>query len=267
MKANTTELVKFLKLQRRLRESKRGTVGLLELLWKATAQQAPRGDIGRFSNEDIAALVDWDGDADLLVTSLVETGWLDVSKEHRLIVHDWKDHAPVFVRGNLERSKKTFCVPDPPCGPYIDPSENPEGRGSDPEGQPSEASSLSSSLSTSLSTDLSSSLSTVLPSQAKPSLVKPSVYVPAKPANTHRQKRFVKPTPEEVDAYCREKGYEPVGERFCNFYESKGWRVGKSPMQNWKSAVSGTWANSSRGKPATQEQKFLTVEDIFGSMT
>ncbi|TXH55778.1 MAG: hypothetical protein E6Q97_08015, partial [Desulfurellales bacterium] len=90
MKTNTTDLVKFKKLQRRLGESTRGVIGILELLWKATAQQAPRGDIGRFDNEDIAILCDWDGDPDKLVESLVDCGWLDRCETHRLVVHDWR---------------------------------------------------------------------------------------------------------------------------------------------------------------------------------
>lgn len=38
MKVGTTELLKFQRLQRRLKESIRGTVGLLELLWQRVAQ-------------------------------------------------------------------------------------------------------------------------------------------------------------------------------------------------------------------------------------
>lgn len=50
--------------------------------------------------------------------------------------------------------------------------------------------------------------------------------------------RFVPPTIEEVKSYVEEKGYLSVdAERFVNFYESKGWYVGKNKMKNWKSAV------------------------------
>nr|WP_325254549.1 hypothetical protein [uncultured Oscillibacter sp.] len=45
---------------------------------------------------------------------------------------------------------------------------------------------------------------------------------------------------EEVAAYCEERknGIDP--EEFVAFYASKGWRVGRSPMKSWKSAVV-TW--------------------------
>lgn len=58
---------------------------------------------------------------------------------------------------------------------------------------------------------------------------------PAKSA----KRRFAKPTVEEVAAYAAEKGYRGFdAERFWNFYESKGWMVGKNKMTNWRSAVS-----------------------------
>ena len=49
---------------------------------------------------------------------------------------------------------------------------------------------------------------------------------------------FVKPTFEECMAYAQEKGYQWDVERFFNFYESNGWRVGRNPMKNWKAAMS-----------------------------
>ena len=58
--------------------------------------------------------------------------------------------------------------------------------------------------------------------------------------------RFVKPTLEEIIAYCTERKNSVDPQAFYNFYESKGWVVGKSPMKNWKAAVQ-TWER--REKP------------------
>lgn len=59
-----------------------------------------------------------------------------------------------------------------------------------------------------------------------------------------KRKRFKPPTPQEADAYaaewCRETGYDPSGfsgGKFTDFYASKGWMVGKSPMRDWKAAA------------------------------
>lgn len=60
-----------------------------------------------------------------------------------------------------------------------------------------------------------------------------------------KEKRFAPPTVEDVNAYCREKGYSVDAERFVDFYESKGWMVGKNRMKDWKAAVR-NWNRSQR---------------------
>lgn len=68
-----------------------------------------------------------------------------------------------------------------------------------------------------------------------------------------RSTRFVPPTVDEIAAYAAEKDYKRVdADRFWNFYQSKGWKVGKSPMKDWKAAVS-NWEHNSdnRGSPST----------------
>lgn len=53
-------------------------------------------------------------------------------------------------------------------------------------------------------------------------------------------KAFVKPTVEEVAAYCKERNNGIDAEAFVAHYESNGWLVGKNPMKNWHMAVI-TW--------------------------
>lgn len=52
--------------------------------------------------------------------------------------------------------------------------------------------------------------------------------------------RFVRPTVEEVEAYCRGRGNSISAQGFINYYESQGWKVGKTPMKDWKAAIR-TW--------------------------
>ena len=78
-------------------------IGILERLWHATATDAFRGDIGKLANDEIAESVGWFGDADLIVSILLESGWLDKHDECRLVVHDWADHAPRWVQGNAAK--------------------------------------------------------------------------------------------------------------------------------------------------------------------
>ena len=50
-------------------------------------------------------------------------------------------------------------------------------------------------------------------------------------------KRFTPPTVEQVRAYCTERRNMVDPQRFVDFYESKGWVVGKAKMKDWKAAV------------------------------
>ena len=62
------------------------------------------------------------------------------------------------------------------------------------------------------------------------------------PKQEKKQKstRFVKPTIEEIDAYCKERNNGIDARNFFYHYESKNWHIGKDPMKNWKAAVH-TW--------------------------
>lgn len=64
--------------------------------------------------------------------------------------------------------------------------------------------------------------------------------------------RFLPPSVKEVSEYVKEKGYSVDANNFINFYESKGWMVGKNKMKDWKAAIR-TWAQ--RNKTETKEFK------------
>lgn len=53
-------------------------------------------------------------------------------------------------------------------------------------------------------------------------------------------KRFVKPTIDDVAAYCKQRKNSIDPTDFWNHYESKGWVIGKSPMKSWQAAIV-TW--------------------------
>ena len=55
---------------------------------------------------------------------------------------------------------------------------------------------------------------------------------------------------EEVKAYFQEKGSnKKEGEKFYYFYESKGWKVGKESMKNWKMAAKGWISRNKKNLP------------------
>ena len=75
------------------------------------------------------------------------------------------------------------------------------------------------------------------------------------------QKRFSKPTIAEIEQYCSEKGYEIDAEAFWNYYESKGWVVGKAPMKNWKSAVT-NWAKNDRNWMRKSNKPYFSADEM-----
>ena len=141
MKRQAFDHTKMNLLMEKLNVPRYVAVGIMESIWYLTAREAPRGDIGKLSNERIAIGIDWRGatnksrrdEADRLVNALVESGWLDrdgpewstnevltkgergtneVLKryQYRLVIHDWPEHADDAVKKYLKRNNLTWAV-------------------------------------------------------------------------------------------------------------------------------------------------------------
>ena len=65
---------------------------------------------------------------------------------------------------------------------------------------------------------------------------------------TIHNKYFNKPELLEVKNYCILRKNNIDAEAFINFYESKGWMIGKNKMKDWKAAVR-TWEKKNFNKP------------------
>lgn len=63
--------------------------------------------------------------------------------------------------------------------------------------------------------------------------------------------RFVKPTVAEISNYCSERNNGIDAQKFFDYYESNGWKVGRNSMKDWKAAVR-TWEK--REHRATEQQ-------------
>jgi hypothetical protein len=79
--------------------------------------------------------------------------------------------------------------------------------------------------------------------------------------------KFEKPTLPEVKAYCKERQNSIDPERFFNFYESKGWMVGRNKMKDWKAAVRGWELTEAKKKekhiPSWNKKKSLAGLDSW----
>ena len=77
------------------------------------------------------------------------------------------------------------------------------------------------------------------------------VEYPPKPKTT----RFVKPTVEEIKAYCKERNNNVDAAHFFDHYEGQGWKVGKNPMKDWKAVVR-TWERNNFNQPKKEKVNF-----------
>lgn len=85
---------------------------------------------------------------------------------------------------------------------------------------------------------------------------------------------FHKPTLEEIREYCQSRQNNVDPEQFFNFYEAKGWMIGKSHMKDWRAAVR-TWeqrqsAPGRRISPITRSESVLehnlkVMDQMYGT--
>jgi hypothetical protein len=75
-----------------------------------------------------------------------------------------------------------------------------------------------------------------------------------------KSKRFVPPTLDEVKNYCLERNNNVDAQRFIDFYEAKGWMVGKNKMKDWKAAIR-TWERSNQSNNSNHSQGVDIVDN------
>lgn len=82
--------------------------------------------------------------------------------------------------------------------------------------------------------------------------------------NTITASRFAPPTPTDVENYATEKGLTIDADKFCDFYESKGWMVGKNKMKDWKAAVRG-WCSRDKTNGTIQRSGKVQASQGFST--
>jgi hypothetical protein len=74
-----------------------------------------------------------------------------------------------------------------------------------------------------------------------------------------KPKRFTKPPVDDVRQYMAELNMNDMSQRFVDYYESNGWKVGKNPMKDWKAAVR-TWKQQNNDKQPKQESLYKPLK-------
>jgi hypothetical protein len=80
-----------------------------------------------------------------------------------------------------------------------------------------------------------------------------------------KREKFAPPTIEEIREFAETEmiGSKILPEKFYNYYESNGWKVGRNPMKNWKTKFKswsidekdGTYQQPIPGQFAGQKQE------------
>lgn len=79
--------------------------------------------------------------------------------------------------------------------------------------------------------------------------------------------RFIPPTISEVAAYCLERKNSIDPQQFIDFYNSKGWVVGKAKMRDWRAAIR-TWerraetGGSSVPAPTAKRYRMQVIDGV-----
>ena len=70
------------------------------------------------------------------------------------------------------------------------------------------------------------------------------------------------PSLEEVQAYCDERNNNVDAQRFIDYYTANGWKVGRSPMKDWKATVR-TWERQGyERKPIKGNNQHSVLDDM-----
>lgn len=87
----------------------------------------------------------------------------------------------------------------------------------------------------------------------------------AAPSRSPAQKRFVPPTVEQVAEYVKQRGSKVDPQGFIDFYTAKGWKIGKTPMKDWKAACRNAehWERWAK-KPVNSRNVVKTASDYDG---
>lgn len=73
--------------------------------------------------------------------------------------------------------------------------------------------------------------------------------------------RFTPPTLQEVTDYCNSRQNTIDPQAFIDFYQSRGWLMGKNSMKDWQAAVR-TWEQRSTQRQQEKQGVFLDLDNL-----
>ena len=80
--------------------------------------------------------------------------------------------------------------------------------------------------------------------------------------DSNKKAFFKKPTLDEVKNYCILRKNNIDSQAFIDFYESKGWQIGKEIMKSWKACVR-TWESREKKNPKTMSKIDMQLNEYL----
>ena len=80
--------------------------------------------------------------------------------------------------------------------------------------------------------------------------------------DSNKKALFKKPTLDEVKNYCILRKNNIDSQAFIDFYESKGWQIGKEIMKSWKACVR-TWESREKKNPKTMSKIDMQLNEYL----
>ena len=89
------------------------------------------------------------------------------------------------------------------------------------------------------------------------------VYEKKEALKSEKTIKFTPPNLEEITAYFREKSAPEIeAQKFFNYFESNGWKIGgRSPMKKWKAAANNWILNAEKFNPKVQTSNLHLNQD------
>jgi ribosomal protein S8 len=83
---------------------------------------------------------------------------------------------------------------------------------------------------------------------------------------TNKGTRFTPPSVDEVNDYCNQRNNSVDPQTFIDFYQAKGWMVGKNKMKDWKACVR-TWETNRKQRSKPKQQGTIKDRSIEDALT
>lgn len=224
-------------------------IGRLWKLWSIADTHTEEGDLPAISTAAIDRKLKLPG----LCAELIDLGWMSVDDSGRVVLPNYTKHNGKNAKRRAQdskrkREKRAAEKAAAEAQPQAIPPSPPAPRNS---------------------TDGDSTTAASIPAEEPPSQPRSREEIEAaeieaaiakgesngKPTTNVKSKQFRKPTREEAEAYCNEKGLALVDlDRWFDHYTSNGWKVGRNPMKDWKATLR-NWNRDQEKRDRADTQK------------